>query len=151
MMDTDATGPIVFISYVHSEALEYATEAKNVFGECGYRAWVWHFDHAASGRAKAEMQRNVEACDYFLDICTAGSRRSRGQALERDEAARLDRPVIIMAFDKRFISDIWGGDDPLIYNYVTPQTFAPRCRKVARELLGKDAHEEAEGALIEPA
>jgi len=83
-----------------------------------------------------------------LDISTAGSRKSQGQALERDEAAKRNRPVIIMAFDARYISDIWGGDDPLIYNHVTHETFAPTCRKVAKELLTRDAHVEAEGDPI---
>lgn len=143
--------PLVFISYVHSEALDYATDAKIVFAECGFRTWAWQFDHAPVGRAKAEMVKNIEACDYFLDISTAGSRKSNGQEFERDEASKRNKPLIIFTFDKKYISEVWKGDDPLIYTEVTHQTFAPLCRKVAQYLLKKPARDRKEGEPLEQA
>jgi hypothetical protein len=141
----------VFISYVHSEALDYATDAKMVFAECGYRTWVWHFDHAAIGTARMEMIKNIEASDYFLDIATAGSRESHGQEFERKEALARNKPILIFAFEKEYISEVWIGDDPLIYIDVSQETFAPACRKVAQSLLRtKPTEEKTEDNLVEP-
>ena len=46
----------VFVSYVYAEAKEFATEAKQVFENEGYSAWVWHHDHRPIGYAKREMR-----------------------------------------------------------------------------------------------
>ena len=144
----------MFISYLHDEALDYATQAKTRFSECGFRTWVWYFDRGPTGSAKLEMIKNIEACDYFLDISTVASRVSEGQEFEREEARKRNKALIILTFDKEYISEVWNrdrDDDPVIYNEVSDETFAPMCRIIAQKLLPRPAAERTEGEPLEPA
>jgi hypothetical protein len=143
--------PLVFISYVHAEALDFAGEARIAFAECGFRTWVWHYDHGPEGSAKLDMVKNIEESDYFLDISTVGSRDSDGQNFERVEASKRNKPPIILAFSREYISEEWKGEDPRIYNDVQRDTFAPMCRKIAQQLLNRRAEDEPEGESIEHA
>ena len=126
------TKPLAFISYETTEARAYATRAKQVFEQCGFRAWVWHSDRGQTGYVQAEMAANIDDCDYFVHICTEGSNGSKGQCYEREMAWACEKvPPVILAFDPSFIPLEWR---PYIYNLVAPRNFDKVCSEVASKL-----------------
>jgi len=128
----DDVGPLVFISYQGQDGLAYAIKAKRILIGCGCRAWVWEDDHASPGDVQLEMVDNIEACHYFLDICTSGSAESRGQEYERLQAWKYDKiPPVILAFNDSFIPRRWGGYDRYL---VSEDTFAGKCQRVGDDL-----------------
>ena len=130
-MDDDA-GPLVFISYQGKDGLAYAIKAKHILIGCGCKTWVWEDDHGSTGDVQLEMVDNIAACDYFLDICTAGSAESRGQEYERLQAWVYDRiPPVILAFNTTFIPRRWGGYDRYL---VSEDNFAGKCQRVGDDL-----------------
>ena len=121
----------IFISYETGTGLEYAREAKRVFTEAGYQAWMWEDDHKVIGYPHEDILYNLEACDFFLCICTQATETSEGQRFERNHALRLNKQPLILTFNSTQIPDVLKAH---IYNQVTPCTFEEECRKLAHNL-----------------
>lgn len=125
---------LVFVSYEYEEARRYADQAKQVFESRGYRTWVWHYDRRTHGYVLDDIMDAIEACDFFLYICTAGSEISRGQAFERQYAFGCGKdPPVLLAFEKKYILRMHEKRD-MYYNSVTEANFADACASVADEL-----------------
>lgn len=121
----------VFVSYEHSDALAFATEARSVFRDAGYDAWVWEYDRSLLGYVAEGIDEQIRRCDWFLYIATKGSDGSRGQRDERNRAVYLHKEIVVLAFDRKYVSSIL---ESRVYNLVSPETFSDVCHRLAGEL-----------------
>ena len=147
------TKPSIFISYEAEEAGTYAATAKEVFEQSGYRAWVWDLDRSLAGFLREEVAQKVNACNYFLHICTKGSEQSEGQRYEREMAYTCHKTTIILTFEPSFVPlALW----PYKYELVAPDDFRGCCLKVAKQLARQPlpapiTSPHREGEALEPA
>ncbi len=124
---------LAFISYQLDEAKHYADHAKRIFEGHGFRTWVWHHNRKHYGYVLDDIMDAIEACDFFVYICTAGSDSSRGQSFERDYAWECGKdPPVLLCFDPKYVSRIHRRQ--IYYNRVTDSTFTDERAKVAEEL-----------------
>lgn len=132
---------LVFVSYELEEAREFADQAKQVLENRGHRTWVWHHDRKAYGYLVDDIMDAIEACDFFLHICTRGSNGSRGQAFERDYAYGCGKdPPILLTFHQQYVPRMHKGRD-VYYSPVTTANFADECMKVADQLSNEQLPE----------
>ena len=122
----------IFISYDTVTGLEYAREAKRVFNEAGYLAWMWDTNRTPGSYPAEEIAKNIEVCDVFCYLCTSqdATHRWNGQQYERNFAWNKNKPCQVLTFDPGFV--------PLMlqaYGYVevSPDTFARTCRQLAKQ------------------
>ena len=113
---------------------------------------MWEDDHKAIGYPHEDILDNLEACDFFLCICTQATGALQGQRYEVSHALRLNKQLLILTFDSSQIPKVLKAH---IYNPVTARSFVKECRKLAHDLdkfalLTTTAGFHAEGEQFEP-
>ena len=123
----------VFISYETGTGLEYAREARRVFREAGYLAWMWESERTPGAYPAEEIAKNIELCDIFFYLCTAQEETQKwnGQPYERNLAWQLNKAFTVLTFDRSFVPLMLKA---YTYVVVSVETFANRCREVVVQL-----------------